>query len=428
MPKYLAAIDLAKNELRNARVQNLGTAPGSPVLGQIYFDTVSSNLYFWDGTQWQATAGGASGAAGGDLTGTYPNPLVAPGAITNAKIAANAAIALSKLATDPLARANHTGTQLAATISDFDTQARTSRLDQFASPTANVSLNSQRITNLADPTSAQDAATKAYVDASALGLDVKASVRASTTANITLSGAQTVDGVVLVAGDRVLVKNQTTTSANGIYVVSGGSWTRATDADSSAKVTPGMFAFVEEGTVGADSGFILTTDAPITLGTTGLSFTQFTGAGQITAGAGLIKTGNVIDVVGAANRITVFTDNIDIASTYVGQASITTVGTITSGTWQGSPVAVAYGGTGATTPAAARTALGTVGKYAIVNGGTTTDVITHNLGSADVVVAVRDTSTGQMVEADVYVTDANTVTVMYATAPNASSLRITVIG
>lgn len=428
MPKYMAAIDLAKNELRNARVQNLGTAPGSPVLGQIYYDTVNNNLYFWDGTQWQATAGGASGAAGGDLSGTYPNPVIGTGVITNAKIAANAAIALSKLATDPLARANHTGTQLAATISDFDVQVRTSRLDQFATPTANISLNSQRITNLADPTSAQDAATKAYVDASALGLDVKASVRAASTANITLSGQQNVDDVVLTAGDRVLAKNQTTASQNGIYVVSAGAWTRANDADTSAKVTPGLFTFVEEGTTNADSGFILTTDAPINLGTTGLTFTQFTGAGQITAGAGLTKTGNVIDVVGTTNRISVFADNIDIASTYVGQASINTVGTITAGTWQGSPVAVAYGGTGATTPAAARTALGAVGKYSIVNGGTTTDTITHNLATSDVVVSIRDTSSGQFVEADVYVTDANTVTVMYASAPNASSLRITVIG
>ena len=428
MPRYLAALDLVKNELRNARVQNLASAPGSPVLGQIYYDTVSNNLYFWDGTVWQATAGGATGAAGGDLTGTFPNPTIALGVITDSKIAAGAAIQLSKLAVNPLARANHTGTQLAATISDFDTQVRTSRLDQFAAPTAAVSLNSQRITNLADPTSAQDAATKAYVDATSMGLDVKASVRATTSANITLSGTQTIDGVSLVAGDRVLVKNQTTTSTNGIYVVAVGGWSRAADAATSAMVSPGMFTFVEEGTANADSGFILTTDGPITLGTTGLSFTQFTGAGQITAGQGLVKSGNIIDAIGTTDRITVLSDSIDIASTYVGQASITTVGTIATGTWQGTPVGVAYGGTGSTTPAGARTGIGATGKYSVVNGGTTTDTVTHGLNTSDVTVSVRDTSTGQIVTPDMYVTDANTVTIMYATAPSASTLRITVIG
>jgi hypothetical protein len=428
VPKYLSAIDLVKNEIRNARVQNLASAPGSPVLGQIYYDTVANNLYFWDGTIWQATAGGATGAAGGDLTGTYPNPTIAAGVITDAKISASAAIQLSKLAVNPLARANHTGTQLAATISDFDAQVRTTRLDQMAAPTAAVSLNSQRITNLADPTSAQDAATKAYVDATSQGLDVKASVRATTTANITLSGTQTIDGVALVAGDRVLVKNQTTASTNGIYVVASGGWSRSADAATSAMVSPGLFTFVEEGTAAADSGFILTTDGPITLGTTGLSFTQFTGAGQITAGAGLVKNGNIIDAVGTTDRITVLTDNIDIASTYVGQTSITTLGTIAAGTWQGTPVAVAYGGTGATTAVGARTNLGAVGKYSVVNGGTTTDTVTHGLNTSDVTVSVRDTSTGQIVTPDMYITDANTVTIMYATAPSASTLRITVIG
>ena len=229
-------------------------------------------------------------------------------------------------------------TLTASKISDFDTQVRTSRLDQMAAPTAAVSANSQKITNLADPTQAQDAATKAYVDAARLGLDVKDSVRVATTANITLNGTQTVDGISLVAGNRVLVKNQTTGSQNGIYdVVSGGAWTRSIDANLSSEVTPGMFVFVEEGATNADSGWVLATDGTITLDTTALTFTQFSGAGQITAGAGLTKTGNTLDVATAsAGRIVVNADSIDLATagTAGTYRSVTTdaYGRVTAGT------------------------------------------------------------------------------------------------
>lgn len=212
-------------------------------------------------------------------------------------------------------------------VNDFDAGVQTNRLDQMAAPTANVAMNSQRLTGLADPVGDQDAATKAYVDASATGLDVKESVRAATTGNITLSGTQTVDGVALLAGDRVLVKDQSTGSENGIYdVVSGGSWTRSADADNSpsgGEVNSGMFVFVEEGTANADAGFVLTTDNPITLDTTALSFAQFSGAGQISAGAGMTKTGNTLDVGGNAGRIVVNANDVDLAThgtagTYIG--------------------------------------------------------------------------------------------------------------
>jgi phage-related tail fiber protein len=164
--------------------------------------------------------------------------------------------------------------------------------------TADQSIGGFKLTNVATPIAGGDAANKAYVDATAQGLDVKASVRAATTANITLSGTQTVDGVVLIAGDRILVKNQTAGQDNGIYTVAAGAWNRATDADISAEVNSGMFTFVEEGTTNLGNGFVLTTANPIVLGTTPLTFSQFSGAGTVVAGAGLTKTGNTVDVIG----------------------------------------------------------------------------------------------------------------------------------
>ena len=211
-------------------------------------------------------------------------------------------------------------------VSDFDTGVQTNRLDQMAQPTANVEFNNQRITGLADPVGDQDAVTKAYADAIVNGLDVKQSVRAATIANITLSGTQTIDGIPLIAGDRVLVKDQSTAADNGVYDVASGAWSRSDDADNTpgSEVTSGMFVFVEEGSTNADAGFVLTTDGTITLGSTSLEFTQFSGAGQITAGAGLSKTGNTLDV-GTANtgRIVVNANDIDLAThgtagTYIG--------------------------------------------------------------------------------------------------------------
>lgn len=239
-----------------------------------------------------------------------------------------------------------------AKISDFNSAVQNSRLDQMAAPSNNVTLNSQRITNLADPVNSQDAATKAYVDATSQGLDPKQSVRVASQSNVTLSSpGGSIDGVSLSSGDRVLVKSQTTASENGIYVFNGASsaMTRATDANTEAKLNAGSFFFVEDGT-DASNGYVLQKPAgSYTLGSTSLSFAQFSGTGQITAGAGLTKTGNTLNIGGTSNRITVNADTVDIAATYTGQTSITTLGTIATGNWNGTVINVAYGGTGATT-------------------------------------------------------------------------------
>jgi len=199
-------------------------------------------------------------------------------------------------------------------ISDFDTQVRKSTLNQMAAPTADVSMNNKKITNVADPVNPQDAATKNYVDTIKQGLDVKDSVRVATTSNLSATysssvltassnGAILIDGVTLALNDRVLVKNQSDAKRNGIYYVSqvGSSsspWklTRAPDADTSDKVTAGLYVWVTEGNTNADSGWILTTNDPITLDTSTLTFTQFSGAGMITAGTGLQKNGNIISL------------------------------------------------------------------------------------------------------------------------------------
>ena len=189
-------------------------------------------------------------------------------------------------------------------ISDFDAGVRVNRLDQMAAPTGSVSLNSQTITNLADPVNASDAATKSFVEATAQGLDVKDSCVAATTANITISTAlnngDTLDGVSLSTNDRVLVKDQSTASENGIYVV-GSSPARAADLAASADAA-GFFTFVEQGTVNADNGFVCTSNkGSAVVGTNNLTIAQFSGAGQVTAGDGLDKSGNTLSVDLKAN-------------------------------------------------------------------------------------------------------------------------------
>jgi len=184
----------------------------------------------------------------------------------------------------------------------------------LAAASGSVGLNSQRITSVADPSAAQDVATKAYVDAIAQGLDVKASVRLVATTNVAaLSGNVSIDGSTTAPGQRVLLVGQTTASANGIYLTAAGAWSRATDADTSAKVTSGMYVFATEGTANSDSGWALITPDPIVLGTTALTFSQVTGAGQITAGAGLTKSGNTLDVVAHADgSIVVAADSVQL--------------------------------------------------------------------------------------------------------------------
>jgi phage-related tail fiber protein len=228
-----------------------------------------------------------------------------------------------------------------------------------------------RIINLGDAVGAQDAVTKAQLDAAVQGYKWKEPVRVATTANITLSGTQTIDGVAVVAGDRVLVKNQTTGSANGIYVAASGAWTRATDFDASAEVL-GAAAFVSEGSAQGNQVWLMTADAPITLGTTALAFAQVGGGASYTAGTGISISGGVIA--------------IDTAVT-------------------------------------ARKMSATVG-----DGTATTITVTHNLGTQDVAVSVRDAASNAGVLCDWVANGSNTVQLTFATAPTTGQYRATVTG
>ena len=282
-------------------------------------------------------------------------------------------------------------------ISDFDTGVRTNTLNQMAVPTGSVSFNSQNITNLADPVNTQDAATKGFVEATSQGLDVKDSCVAATTANITISTAlnngDTLDGVSLSTNDRVLVKDQSTASQNGIYVV-GSSPARAADLAAGANAA-GFFTFVEKGTVNADNGFVCTSDSgSAVVGTNNLTIAQFSGAGQITAADGLQKSGNTLSVDLKSNGGLVI-ESTEIAVD-LGASSIT--GTL----------AISDGGTGATSASNARTSLGLViGTDVEPHSDKLTELATMNQTTANSLADLSDTEVQILDGATVTTTELN---------------------
>jgi hypothetical protein len=422
--KFLTNLDLNNNQILNGTFEKLGADPSTNLFeGRMFFHTGDDAVKYYTGTAWETLINGVTSA------GTYASALTVgetnAGEITltlNLADGSNAGLLTSAFYT---LLNNSTASSTGSTLAKRDADGRL----QVAAPSNDL-----------------DAANKAYVDATRSGLDVKESVRVATTASVLLASAlengDVIDGVTLATGNRVLVKNQDTASENGIYVVQAtGAAVRATDADTSAEVTSGMFTFVSEGTINADSGWVLSTNDTITLGTTGLTFVQFSGAGQITAGAGLTKSGNTLDVGGTTDRITVNADSVDIASTYAGQSTITTLGTITTGTWNATDISVAAGGTNSSTASGARTNLagditgGTTNTPALarvasqtVTGVATSFDIDHNFNTRDVTVQVYDITSYDTVFADIVRSTVNRVIVTFSVAPGASSYRIVVTG
>jgi len=232
----------------------------------------------------------------------------------------------------------------ASKISDFAATVQNVNVGDLVAPAAAFNLNSQKITNLATPTADTDAASKSYVDSVAEGLDVKESVKVATTANITLSGTQTIDGVAVSADERVLVKDQTSGSQNGLYLCKAGTWARTDDLPAGDDAA-GMFTFVEQGTDNGDKGFVCTSNkGSAAVGTNSLAYSQFSSSGDVTAGAGLQKVGNVIAIKGITNGGILLNGN-GVGLSLSQSAIAGTLG-------------ISNGGTGGATAAAARTSLG----------------------------------------------------------------------
>lgn len=431
--KFLTNVNLNQNQLINATFEVVGSDPGSNNFeGRLIYNSTEDTIKVYTGSAWRKML--HSVVSGGSYTD----------AITISESNGQITLTLNLADTDSAGLLSASFWNM---LNDATSDATANKL---------VKRDGNGNAKVATPTDAAHIATKGYVDAARQGLDVKQSVRAATTATVDLSqdleAGDIIDGVTLAAGNRVLVKNQGIAGAahvdNGIYVVqASGAAVRSSDANGTAdtgELSPGTFTFVEEGIVNSDKGFVISTNGTITVGSTAIAWTQFSGAGSFTAGDGLSQDGNTINVNVVANRTAIVGDAVDIAATYVGQSSITTLGTITTGTWTATDVDIAHGGTNASTATDARVNLGiktsvgtpstttsTLARIAAQgsaahSSNVSTTTINHYFNTTDVMVQVYEVATGETVIGDVVRNNADTVTVTLLGAHSANAFRIVV--
>ena len=458
MPSFYGAINLQKNELQNAVVQNLGSAPGTPSKGQIYFDSGANILYYYNGSAWVATSG----------TALTPATTVTTQAVGDAAVvgtSTNYAREDHKHGREAFAAptaeitfgtGSSAGTALTVPHSDHthgnpvhDAAAHSaipiSALSLAGGP---INMNGYGINNVGAPVGNSDAANKNYVDNSIAGLSWKRNVQAATTANIALTGNQAIDGYTTFTGDRVLVKNQTTAGQNGIYTAATGAWVRATDADADVELVNAA-VYVSQGTTQADTGWVCTTNLPITVGTTALTWVQFTGAANIVGGAGLTHTGNTLDVVAADTSLTINADNMLVNTAVITPTArlINTTAPLTGGGNLTADRTLAITNFAGSTPGAVPTSPGGTTQFlradgtwaapagsglskfaATLTGTASPETVTHNLNTRDIQLTVYNgASPYTAVEVDWDAATLTTATVRYN--PNlGAGYRVVVVG
>jgi len=346
MPRFLTPIDLSNLEIKNVLLQYVPTSslPASNLAGQILYDSTVNRPKWNNGSFWidiypTADTNTVNTAVRRDGFGNFAANIITASLSGNASTATSLQtsrnFSITGKATAATVAFNGTGdvslniTSLGVVPGDITlpngqfilgnaggvgaaTNKSSIPLSGFGSAAADVAMGGFKITGLADPINAQDAATKSYVDAIAVGLDVKQSCRVGTTANLastytsgnkrltgTANVAITIDGIALSLSDRVLVKSQTTASENGIYTViqvgdTYAPWIlqRSGDFDTSVKASPGSFVFIEDGSTLSDTGWVMTANAPVTLDTTAITWAQFSGQGTYLAGNGIVLSGS----------------------------------------------------------------------------------------------------------------------------------------
>lgn len=473
--KFLVSIDLTKNELQNAVIQNLASAPASPNTGQIYFNTVDNQLYIYNGTRWEVAGNAvqsgllasrplANAVDAGTIyyaTDTYlfyysnGTTWAQTNQFGSVTAQTSYGAASGNGSSTDYARADHThgtpalGTATPSALSGAAGSAGSgtapSKEDHTHAFTPSQDLNMQgfKLGNLATPTVSTDAATKQYVDDVAQGLNIHAASYAATTANLnatysngtsgvgatlTNAGTQaafTTDGTTPSQGDRILVKNQTATSQNGIYTlttVGSGStnWvlTRATDFDTAVEIAGGDFTFVDNGTLNANTGWV-NVDEVTTVGTDPIVFQQFSGAGTYTASNGITLTGTNFTFTPRSGY-----------GLQTGASGAEIKLATTSGLNLSSDLAVGAGnGISVLANTVAIDSAVVVSKYAATfgDGSATSYTITHNLNTRDVVVSVYEAASPYAeVICDVAHATANTITLAFSVAPTSNQYRVVV--